>query len=124
MQSFLSVVPQSVPLCVSESGLDNFQRLSVDFGLSGFAVDYDPWRDVDYFGRKQFHSGFSSAYKRVLEGRKVSVGRGTSRSVKSSKLSPLKPAARTNLETCFGNLSGSEISQTLKELRPGSSKDN
>ena len=124
VQSFLSVVPQSVPLCVSESGLDNFQRLIVDFGLSGFAVDYDPWRDVDYFGRKQFHSGFSSAYKRVLEGRKVSVSRSTSRSVKSAKLSPLKPAARTNLETCFGNLSGSEISQTLKELRPGSSKDN
>ena len=50
-QSYLANVRGSVSFCSNDDNLASFSLLSSSFGRSAFAEEYDPWPNVDTFGR-------------------------------------------------------------------------
>ena len=66
VQSFLANLPQSVPVCTSDKALEEFSRLCVDFGEAGLDNGYDPWNNVDLFGRAKIHKKLFAMYKQLL----------------------------------------------------------
>ena len=131
VQSFLSNVPGSVDVCTTDSCLDDFQRLCVDYGSYGSVVNHDPWKEVDFFGRDKIHKSLSSCYKKILEKRNKPAVRVTSASrATASSLSPIRAPKRPRLSDQAGNFSKSDTedcaassSSVPAKLKQGCSKE-
>ena len=67
VQSSIVNVPGSVSLYTSDSALDSFFTLSVDFGSTGLLDSYDPWTIVDNFNRVTFSKRPTASYKEFYE---------------------------------------------------------
>ena len=85
-QSYMVGVPDSVAHCSSDDSLAKFSLLSVDFGRTAFANDYDPWTFVDSFGRSRIYKSLSSSYKAASVAPSASV-RTVEETASSSALS-------------------------------------
>ena len=85
-QSYMVGVPDSVANCSSDDSMANFSLLSVDFGRSAFANDYDPWTFVDSFGRSRIYKSLLFSYKTASVALSISV-RTVEESTSSSALS-------------------------------------
>ena len=58
--SFLTMVPNGIAHCTSESSLDKFIELEQQFSSGN--VSSDPWSHVDSFGRAKFQKVLTSVY--------------------------------------------------------------
>ena len=62
VQSYLSVVPDSVSVCTSDAALVRFASVVSEFGDDGFPDTYDPWSSVDHFGRWDLFQKLQKAF--------------------------------------------------------------
>ena len=60
LQSLLSSLPQSVPICTSDESLEDFFNLCVNFGSGGLDPTYDPGRSVDHVHRSKIYKRLSA----------------------------------------------------------------
>ena len=104
--------------------VQSLSTLCLDFGETGLDPSYDPWQSVDYFGRSKIHKKLSASYKRLLE-RRSSPRQVRARPIggTSSELSPLRASRRIRQNQCFGSVSKSEITRSVRGLRQGSSNE-
>ena len=124
VQSILANLPYSVPVCTSDSALEDFHALTADFGDSGLDATYDPWRSVDLFGRAKIHKRLSASYK-SLQASRAGPRRTKVRGPEgfSSEMAPLRASRRVRTSHCFGSLSKSDVARSVTSLRESSSKD-
>ena len=124
VQSFFANLSQSVPVCTTDSALESFFTLCVDFGSTGLDSAYDPWRSVDYFGRSKIYKKMSSSQKLLIKKREsprqVQVRRPEET---ASEVLSLRPCRRVRISHCFGSVSESDVVRSISNLRQGSSKD-
>ena len=87
VQSFLSNLPNSVPVCTSDKALEEVSTLWIDFSGTGLDSSYDPWHCVDLlFGRAKIHKKLSSSYEQFFKARE------------SPQPSRVRPIGRTSSE--------------------------
>ena len=123
VQSFLATLPQSVLVCTSDSAVEDFLTLCVDFGDAGLDSTYDPWKSVDYFNRSRIYKKLSSSHKDIVEKEAAPwTPRVRSPDKTATELVNLRPSKRVRTQLCFGTVSKSEVARKVSKLRQGSSK--
>ena len=124
VQSILANLPYSVPVCTSDSALEDFKALTADFGVSGLDTNYDPWRSVDLFSRAKIHKRLSARYI-SLPASRAGPRRTKVRGLEgfSSEMAALRASRRVRTRQCFGSLIQSGVAQSVTSLRQCSSKD-
>ena len=122
-QSYLTNCPQSVAYCTSEASISKLRRLDGQFNSGQFAGD--PWTHVDSFGCSTFQKGLMTAFKNLKPTPVKAVTIPSQCSSVSSTVSRnvLHGSGNAQKLAFFGNISSSEISKAVEELKEGSSKN-
>ena len=96
--SYLTMVPNGIAHCTSESSLDKFIQLEQQFSSGN--VSSDPWSHVDFFGRAKFQKVLTSVYKSSYRVSKAAISsRSASESDSNSSTSSSRKA---NRKVAFG----------------------
>ena len=122
-QSYLASCSQAIAYCTSESSLGKFRSLDNQFNSGQFAGD--PWTHVDTFGRSSFQKSLMTTFK-GLKPTPVKVVTIPSRSSSISSTvgrNVLPGSGGAQERTLFGNISSTEVSKTVEDLKEGCSKD-
>ena len=123
VQSYLANCPQYVAYCSSEASLGKFRDLDGQFNSGHFAGD--PRTHIDSFGYSSFQKDLTTTFKGLkptpvkavaIVSRCSSVSSTVSRSV-------LHGSGKAQKLAFFGNISSSENSKAVEELKEGSSKN-
>ena len=118
VQSYFSGVAGSVEAVTSDSSVSEFLELESTFGRRALSDTYDPWADLDQFGRADILSKLDPEGKFQCKIRKEKSAPAPQVQQSPSTLRFFQKTARpTRL------LSDAEISRTAKSLRQCSSKD-
>ena len=121
-QSYLSAVPGSVPYCSSDTQLANFSLLTAYFGETAFSPNYDPWDNVDQFGRPKIYKSLLSSYRKVLSGPKgVSVQEETGEATTIADQSALKVPSSTKRRKMERSASRSTTASVVGDSVPSTS---
>ena len=122
-QSYLASCSQAIAYCTSESSLGKFRSLDNQFNSGQFAGD--PWTHVDTFGRSSFQKSLMTTFK----GLKPTPVKAVTIPSRSSSISStvgrnvLPGSGGAQELTLFGNISSTEVSKTVEDLKEGCSKD-
>ena len=123
-QSFVSNVPDSISYCSSDSSLLKFSQLSADFGRKAFMENYDPWIEMDLFGRASIYKSLLASYKSMLAGPAATVQQpdsdGNSTVVDAAAVNV---PSRLQRKRQFASGPGSGSSSVVEEPTEGSSKN-
>ena len=109
--------------CTSEASVSKLRSLDGQFNSGQFAGD--PWTHVDSFGCSAFQKGLITAFKNLKPTPVKAVTIPSQCSSVSSTVSRnvLHGSGNAQKLAFFGNISSSEISKALEELKEGSSKN-
>ena len=121
-QSYLSNVLDAVTVCVSEKNVPHIQKLSLAFGDSSFATNYDPWFFVDNFGRQNIYKSLLKSFSTPIVKTFSRTSPTSSTASSNVQQSPLKLSKRAKQHRQFGGVSLEERKDLVEELRQGSSK--
>ena len=118
VQSYLSLVPNSVAVCTNEDSLAKYRELETHFISRNVASD--PWSHLDSFGRSKFQKILTSVYKTSYRVPKA-VTSSSSASESESSSSTHSPD-KGGRKTIFNNEPTSEVSKSRRKLGPSSTK--
>ena len=121
VQSYLSVVDDSVSVCTSDSALLRFSSVEDQFGDDGLPETYDPWTSVDHFGRWDLFQKFQGVFTSSSGGQRSPVVK------RGSKSSSVASATKANLSGVVSGPSSELISCAVEavsaDLRECGSKE-
>ena len=117
VQSYFKIVPDGIALLSSSASVTKFLSLEATFGDGALRDSYDPWSEIDLFGRARILAQLDPKTSRPSGLKKTSPAEASTSGVQEKKLAVPRGTKRSSKL-----LSTSELTGSGEKLRAGSSR--